>query len=223
MLGAPTRSHLRRRRAGRYLALLLVITATTAAAPEPPIPKLQPPAEQEPITPVPPPPPADPLKLALGEHLFADPRLSADGSRACTSCHDIRTNGADSKRHDEAVDGSELPLHTSSVFNAALSFRLNWEGNFRTLEAQAEAVLENQQTMGRSIDEVLGKLSADPQTRRQFGAAQTTHSESPKSSTRETPAFAEAWFYPVGAERSSRNRSRRCRLIRYPPAILVQQ
>jgi cytochrome c peroxidase len=171
MLGAPTRSHLRRRRAGRYLALLLVITATTATAPEPPIPKLQPPAEQEPITPVPPPPPADPLKLALGEGLFADPRLSADGSRACTSCHDIRTNGADSKRHDEAVDGSELPLHTSSVFNAALSFRLNWEGNFRTLEAQAEAVLENQQTMGRSIDAVLGKLSADPQTRRQFGAA----------------------------------------------------
>jgi cytochrome c peroxidase len=153
------------------LALLLVILVTAATTPEPQIRGLQDPAEQEPITPVPPPPPADPLKLALGERLFADPRLSADGSRACTSCHDIRTNGADSKRHDEAVDGSELSLHTSSVFNAALSFRLNWEGNFRTLEAQAEAVLENQQTMGKSIDEVLGKLSADPQTRRQFGAA----------------------------------------------------
>src|SRR5580704_18471573 len=139
MLAAPTRSHLRRRRAGRCLALLLVITATTAAAPEPPIPKLQPPAEQEPITPVPPPPPADPLKLALGERLFADPRLSADGSRACTSCHDIRTNGADSRRRDEAPDGSELPLNTPTVFNASLDFRLDWEGDLRTLEAQAEA------------------------------------------------------------------------------------
>jgi cytochrome c peroxidase len=153
------------------LTLLLVILVTAAAAPEPQIRDLQAPAEQQPITPVPPPPPADPLKLALGERLFADPRLSGDGSRACSSCHDIRTNGADSNRHDKAIDGSDLPLHTSTVFNAALSFRLNWEGNFRTLEAQAESALENQQAMGRSIDEVLGKLTADPRMRRQFGAA----------------------------------------------------
>jgi cytochrome c peroxidase len=168
---SPTGSYLCRGRAGKCLALLLVILVTAAAAPEPQIRGLQASAEQEPITPVPPPPPADPLKLALGERLFADPRLSADGSRACSSCHDIRTNGADSNRHDKALDGSELALHTGSVFNAALSFRLNWEGNFRTLEGQAESALENQQTMGRSIDEALGKLSADPQTRRQFGAA----------------------------------------------------
>ena len=149
--------------------MLLLISGLIAALPL--ASAQQAPAEEEPITPVPPPPPADPLKLALGERLFADPRLSGDGSRACSSCHDIRTNGADSNRHDEAIDGSELPLHTSTVFNAALSFRLNWEGNFRTLEAQAEAALENQQTMGKSIDAVLEKLSADPQTRRQFGAA----------------------------------------------------
>jgi cytochrome c peroxidase len=54
------------------------------------------------------------------------------------------------------------------VFNASLSFRLNWEGNFRTLEAQAESSLENQRAMGHSIDEILGKLSADPEMRRQF-------------------------------------------------------
>jgi cytochrome c peroxidase len=151
--------------------LLLVLTVTVAAAPEAQIPGHQGPTEQEPITPVPPPPSADPLKLALGERLFADPRLSADGSRACISCHDIRTNGADSNRRDEALDGSELPLNTTTVFNVSLNFRLNWEGNFRTLEAQAEVALENQRIMGRSIDEVLGKLSADPLTRRQFRAA----------------------------------------------------
>src|SRR6202030_3961416 len=147
--GSSAGSSSGRRRAGRIPAVLLVIAATAAVEPQAQIPGMQAPADQEPITPVPLPPAADPLKLALGERLFADPRLSRDGSRACSSCHDMRTNGADSKRHDEAVDGSELPLHTSSVFNAALSFRLNWEGNIRTLEAQAEAVLENQQTMGR--------------------------------------------------------------------------
>jgi cytochrome c peroxidase len=151
--------------------LFLVLTVTVAAAPESQILGQQGPTEQEPITPVPPPPSADSLKLALGERLFADPRLSVDGSRACISCHDIRTNGADSRRRDEAPDGSTLPLNTPTVFNTSLDFRLDWEGDFRTLEAQAEAALENQRAMGRSIDEVLGKLSADPQTRRQFVAA----------------------------------------------------
>jgi cytochrome c peroxidase len=151
--------------------LLLVLAVTVAADPEPQTAAPQGPTEQEPITPVPPPPSADPLKLALGERLFADPRLSSDGSRACTSCHDIRTNGADGNRRDEAIDGSDLPLNTTTVFNAALNFRLDWEGDFRTLEAQAESALENQRTMGKSIDEVLGKLNSDPQTRRQFEAA----------------------------------------------------
>ncbi len=40
-------------------------------------------ADQEPITPIPLPPAADPLKLALGERLFTDTRLSAGGNFAC--------------------------------------------------------------------------------------------------------------------------------------------
>jgi cytochrome c peroxidase len=126
---------------------------------------------QEPITPVPPPPVADPLKLTLGERLFEDPRLSHDGKRTCSACHDVHTNGADGRRRDTAPDGSELSLNTSTVFNAALSFRLNWEGEFRTLEAQAEASLENPTIMGTGVDQVLGRLSADPGITRQFREA----------------------------------------------------
>jgi len=153
------------------LALLFVIAVTVGAAPENRLPALDDTAVQEPITPIPPAPDADPLKLALGERLFADPRLSGDGSRACMSCHDIHTNGADSNRHDKAFDGSEIPVNTSTVFNASLSFRLGWEGKFRTLEAQAEASLENSQRMGKSIDDVLRRLSADPDLVHQFEAA----------------------------------------------------
>ena len=167
----PAGSYLRRSRAARCLALLLVITIATGAAPgsQPLGPQAA--TEQEPITPIPPPPPADPLKLALGEHLFADPRLSGDGSRACTTCHDIRTNGADGRRRDKALDGSELALNTSTVFNAALSFRLNWEANFRTFETEAETVLDNRQILGTSVEEVLAKLRADPETLHQFEEA----------------------------------------------------
>jgi cytochrome c peroxidase len=153
------------------VASLFVFMVTIAAVSASQTPGQQGPTEQEPITPVPAPPPADPLKLALGERLFADPRLSGDGSRACISCHDIHTNGADGNRHDKAIDGSELPLNTTTVFNAALSFRLDWEGDFRTLEAQADSALGNQRAMGKSIDAVLGRLGADPQTRHQFEEA----------------------------------------------------
>jgi cytochrome c peroxidase len=101
--------------------LLLVVLAlvTAAAGQQPQPPAVRPPADrgQEPITPVPPPPAADPLKLALGERLFADLGLSRDGSRACMSCHDIRGNGADAKRFDKVLDGSELPFNTPTVFN----------------------------------------------------------------------------------------------------------
>ena len=150
--------------------MLLVITGSAAASLAQ-TPGQQAPADQEPITPVPLPPVADPVKLALGERLFADRRLSRDRSRSCLSCHDISTNGASSNQIDEAFDGSKLPLNTPTVFNAALSFRLNWQGQPRSLEAQAETLLENPSVTGTNIDEVVGKLSADPDTVRQFRAA----------------------------------------------------
>jgi cytochrome c peroxidase len=170
-LRATTGSSLRRRGAGMCLASLLAITATPAATPESQITGPQAPSDEEPITPVSPPPAADPQKLALGERLFADPRLSRDGSRACLTCHDTRTNGADGNRRDKALDGSELPLNTLTVFNAALSFRLNWEGNYRTLEAQAAALLESPEIMGTNIVKVVRELNAEPAMKRQFGAA----------------------------------------------------
>jgi len=119
------------------LALVFVLTAMDAAVPEAPTSNLTGPAEHEPITPVPEPPAAEPLKLALGEQLFADPRLSADGSRACISCHDIHTNGATTNPLDKGIDGSELTLNTPTIFNAASSFRLNPSRADRTTQSNS--------------------------------------------------------------------------------------
>jgi cytochrome c peroxidase len=125
----------------------------------------------EPITPVPKPPAADPLKVVLGERLFADPRLSRDNTRKCSSCHDLKTNGATGNVQDTALDGSLLSLNTTTVFNSTLSFRVGWEGEFRTLEAHAAATLQNPRIMGSGVDEVVGKLSLDPDFVHQFEAA----------------------------------------------------
>ena len=54
------------------------------------------------------------------------------------------------------------------MFNAALNFRLNWEGDVRTLEGHVEQTLRNPQRMGSSLDEALKKLRVDPDLSKQF-------------------------------------------------------
>jgi len=167
----PAVSRARRRPLRICLALLLVLASGAAAqAPDSEPSAAKSLADQEPITPIPPPPAAEPQKLALGERLFGDHRLSADGKLACSSCHDLRTNGA-SGGQAVAHDGSKSPFDTLTVFNAALNFRLNWEGNFWDLGAHMESSLENPVNMRTSVDEVLRKLNADPQMVQQFRAA----------------------------------------------------
>ena len=124
-------------------------------------------ADEEPITPIPQPPAADPLKLALGERLFNDSRLSGNGKLSCSSCHDLHTNGASGRglRHGSS------PFDTLTVFNASLNFRLNWEGNFRSLAAQTVSSLENPVNLRTTVDEVARKLNADADVVRDFRAA----------------------------------------------------
>ena len=126
---------------------------------------------EEPITPVPEPRPVDALKARLGERLFGDPRLSRGSSRSCSSCHDLSTNGASKESHDNSVDGSNLPLNTPTVFNAALSFRFGWEGKIRTIESDVTASLQSAQIMGADIAEIAEKLDADSGLRHEFVAA----------------------------------------------------
>jgi cytochrome c peroxidase len=146
----------------RTACLVLVLNSPVAvslAAAQSPI--LQPRGEQEPITPIPAAPTQDPRRVALGEQLFRDPRLSHDNARSCLSCHDTRTNGASPNAHDLTPQGQPLALNTPTVFNSALNFRLNWEGNVRSLEDEAEETLRKPSTMASSAEEVVNKLSAD--------------------------------------------------------------
>ncbi len=156
-----------------------LLLAGVAAAQSPPESQTQAPCStgltEEPLAAIPPPPVADPKKLALGERLFTDPRLSAGGDIACSSCHDIHSNGAGGRRasaaQDKPQDTSKSRFDTLTVFNAALSFRLNWEGNFRTLAAQVESSLENSENLRTSVADVVRKLNADPETTSQFREA----------------------------------------------------
>jgi cytochrome c peroxidase len=103
--------------------------------------------------------------VALGDRLFHDPRLSHDNTLSCNSCHDLATNGA------EAGTPKPPNVNTPTVFNAALNWRLNWEGDVRTLESHVEQTLRNPRRMGSSVDEALKKLRADQDLSKEFREA----------------------------------------------------
>jgi cytochrome c peroxidase len=156
---------LSRRHVWLVLAFVCIDAAVLAAAQSP---TSQPRARQEPITPIPAVAVLDPRRLALGEQLFSDPRLSHDSIRSCWSCHNMRTNGASANTRDLTPAGQPLALNTLSVFNATLNFHLNWEGNFRSLEREAEQSLSNSDIMASSANEALGKLREDPEVVTRF-------------------------------------------------------
>jgi cytochrome c peroxidase len=57
------------------------------------------------------------------------------------------------------------------VFNAVLNWRLNWEGDLRTLESQIEQALRKSDRMASSPDEALEKLRADKDLSKEFREA----------------------------------------------------
>jgi cytochrome c peroxidase len=126
------------------------------------------PASEEPITPLPEPPRASPLKIALGERLFTEPRLSANNARSCATCHNLARNGASQAQFDTTPRGTPLKFNTSTVFNSALSFRLGWEGKYRTFEAKVDAVLADPDIMNCASGSAAAKLAADPTLRHEF-------------------------------------------------------
>jgi cytochrome c peroxidase len=153
-------------RKASLLALAVLAGALTAAAPT-----VRSLSGAEPITPIPAPAGLDPRRVALGEQLFRDPRLSHDNTLSCGSCHDTSTNGASANARDRGANGSLLPFNTPTVFNAALNFRLTWEGNVRSLEREAEEGLRNPAIMASSAEEALVKISADKVMTERFRVA----------------------------------------------------
>lgn len=100
-------------------------------------------------------------RVALGERLFHDARLSRSGTLACASCHPVASGGMDGRARSITSSGEPDVINTPTVFNAAFNARLTWRGAFETLEQQAEADLGNPRHAATTWDELLPKLAAE--------------------------------------------------------------
>ena len=148
------------------VAVLIIIihagaanTASTKAA-QPPIPRAgplaQPRALQQVGLPVdhtraviPPDNPQTPEKIALGQKLFFDGRLSADGTVACASCHNPERAFTDGKPTSIGIQSRVGQRNAPTILNALYNKTQFWDGRAKTLEDQAALPIVNSIEMGQ--------------------------------------------------------------------------
>jgi cytochrome c peroxidase len=117
----------------------------------------------EPIQPIPTSIALDLPKVALGEKLFQDVRLSRTNQISCISCHSFSLGGADRLPHSIGINGASTPVNTPTVFNAGFNFRLNWDGKFENFSDHLDALMTNPKTMGIQWKEAIQSLQQVPE------------------------------------------------------------
>ena len=100
-------------------------------------------------------------RIELGRLLFHDPRLSADNSIACASCHKTEAAMSDNRTKSIGIDGQRSRRHSMPLFNLAWKQQFFWDGRAPSLRQQALMPIEDPTEMGETLPNVLNKLAAD--------------------------------------------------------------
>jgi len=110
---------------------------------------------------IPPDNPQTPEKIALGEKLFFDGRLSADGSVACSTCHDPARAFTDGRPTSIGIKGGVGQRNAPTILNALYNKTQFWDGRAKTLEEQAALPIVNPLEMGQpSMDAAVAGIAA---------------------------------------------------------------
>src|SRR3954451_16389503 len=75
--------------------------------------------------------------VALGRKLFYDPRLSANDTLSCASCHNPLLGFADGRRFSSGTEGKPGTRNAPTILNSAYSGAHFWDGRAASLEDQA--------------------------------------------------------------------------------------
>jgi len=125
------------------------------------------------LQPLPPAAALDPAKVALGDKLYHDTRLSGDGTLSCASCHDLGKGGTDQKKVSEGIRGQKGGINAPTVFNAGFQFVQFWDGRAADLVEQAGGPVTNPIEMGAKWPDVLAALGTDEALAQEFAAVYT--------------------------------------------------
>jgi cytochrome c peroxidase len=116
--------------------------------------------------------PQTPEKIALGQKLFFDGRLSADGTVACATCHDPARAFTDGRPVSVGIHGRAGQRNAPTVLNALYNKAQFWDGRAKTLEDQAAFPIFNPVEMGQpTLAAAVDKIADIEEYRRAFRKA----------------------------------------------------
>ena len=108
-------------------------------------------------------------KVALGQQLFFDPRLSVTGTHSCNTCHNVMAGGEDGRAVSVGVNGVVGTRGAPTVWNAAFSTVLYRDGRAASLEDQVKTHLLSATEMGMPNEQaVVTRIAAIPGYASQF-------------------------------------------------------
>jgi cytochrome c peroxidase len=112
-----------------------------------------------------------PQKIALGEKLFNDVRLSVNDKVSCATCHDPKKGFVDHKAVPDGVTApKQRPVRNSpTVLHAMFNAAPFWDGRAPSLEEQAKLPILNPIEMGQKTpDDVVNKVRRLPEYKDAF-------------------------------------------------------
>jgi cytochrome c peroxidase len=101
-------------------------------------------------------------KVALGQRLFFDRRLSVDGTVACGSCHQPARAFTDGRAASVGIQGRQGERNAPTILNALYNRTMFWDGRAVTFEDQAALPILNPSEMGQpSLDAAVAAIARD--------------------------------------------------------------
>lgn len=117
-------------------------------------------------------------KAELGRYLYFDPRLSADDTVSCASCHDPKFAFTDGAATSTGIRKQHGNRSAPTILNHAYALAQFWDGRAPTLEEQAKGPMANPIEMGNTHDAIVTRLKTvggyGPFFAKAFGSAEIT-------------------------------------------------
>jgi cytochrome c peroxidase len=112
-----------------------------------------------------------PQQIDLGRLMFFDPLLSADGTLACSSCHQPSKGFADGRGLSLGIDGKIAHRSAPTLWNVGFLKTLFWDARAGSLEEQMLGPLYSEIEMGNSREKLLASLQTQSNYRELFEQA----------------------------------------------------
>ncbi len=100
-------------------------------------------------------------KISLGQKLFFERRLSADGTVSCSTCHNPDLAFTDRKPTSVGIKGRVGQRNAPTILNALYNKTQFWDGRAKTLEEQAGFPIVNPSEMGHpNLDAAVAQIAS---------------------------------------------------------------